>query len=275
MAMQLVLGLTAFIMVLGTPCRGFLLPSFLEFGDCGTPAPKADFDPIKFSGRWYTVLWVPNEYIPLEACINANYTMHGDHMICQEKGLDYYGEKVSRQTILDFVEDPTSTFHALGEGLRPTAPMSVISTDYTTYACVYSCMKTFSMRAEFAWILSRHPRLDRKSVNLCKDALTEHSDFDMEKLEFVQQGEICPYWAHLPESWKNGIYSVSFNSINQLSAEVDESHKESDRKEMEETQVFQDLYYEPLRSSAPASPFVVTPSFFSLISLTIAVSSLT
>ncbi|XP_018011456.1 crustacyanin-A2 subunit [Hyalella azteca] len=192
---------------------GFLLPSFLEFGQCFAYPPAADFNMTKFTGTWYTVQWVPNEYIPIVACTNANYTVVDDHVVCNERGLDAQGEKRSRVTKLDLLTDDTSTFSARGEGLRPTAPMNIIATDYDTYACVYSCMKTFAMKAEFAWILSRHPLLDKPSMEACMEAFTEQHEFDLGKLESVEQGKTCPYWSHLGLPEKTLFLYSSVNDI--------------------------------------------------------------
>ncbi|KAF2363569.1 Lipocalin/cytosolic fatty-acid binding domain [Trinorchestia longiramus] len=219
------------MVLLAPEVYGFFLPSFLEFGSCFEYPQKSDFDMNKFSGTWYTVKAVPNEYIPIVACSNANYSIVGeyipivacsnanyslvdDHVECRERGLNVDGEKKSRVTKLDLLpQGSPTTFMAQGEGLRPTAPISVIATDYVTYACTYSCMRSFAMKAEFAWVLSRHPVLDKRSLEMCDKAFTNKAEFDLNKLESVTQGKDCPYWVHLNPEEKSLNLLTTMNDI--------------------------------------------------------------
>ena len=77
----------------------------------------------------------------------------------------------------------------------------MVSTDYTSYAIVYSCSGFFAgaLNVEFAWVLSRQAYVPGSTEALAFQDKTyaiikqELPDFDLNAMVVTQQGGDCVY----------------------------------------------------------------------------------
>lgn len=70
----------------------------------------------------------------------------------------------------------------------PDAPYWVISTDYQSYALVYSCSDFFGLfRVEFAWILARTRVLADNIISQLHDKLAADAGIDLSRLTVTNQ----------------------------------------------------------------------------------------
>ncbi|XP_042859954.1 crustacyanin-C1 subunit-like [Penaeus japonicus] len=177
----------------------FGIPDFLELGSCANVTLMEDFSPVKYQGLWFDVKNTPNEYQATKECISQNYTWTGDRMQVVSRGLTDDGMKVrqSMYMVPEEYEYPPNPAHmtVIMEGM-PESPYQIISTDYTSYSCVYSCLEYIGFRAEFFWLFSRTPWVSSRGRETCLQEL-EDLGIDHTKMEDIRQGETCPYNSRL------------------------------------------------------------------------------
>lgn len=176
------------------------IPSFLEFGNCAKVDLKENFDPVKYTGLWFDIETVPNEYQHTKKCVTQNYTWTGERMDVATRGLSVEDKKV-RQTAFMLrdknIPNPASML-VNAEGV-PEAPYQVVATDYRTFSCVYSCLDGYAgFMAEFMWVFSRTPTLPAEKVKYCYD-IFDTMGVDPEKMMPVVQGQPCPYFEKLDQ----------------------------------------------------------------------------
>lgn len=234
-----------FLIILCSSVSSFLMPSFMESGTCSQVSQQENFDINKFMGTWYPVLLVPNEFIAAKHCIAYNYTLHGSHQVTfAETGVDENRAPTARQLILDICEDEECTFITQGAGFRPTIHSTILATDYTTFACMYSCLQRFTFKGEFGWVLSREPRQQRSKVEKCQAIFDEKTNFDWDSLIFLEQGETCPYWDNLTAKRQRALDRENAEASERLDKELTEVVEmaiEEDTDDMQELFYMEDL----------------------------------
>lgn len=68
----------------------------------------------------------------------------------------------------------------------------VLSTDYKSFAVVYSCDDYFGYKMEYLWILSRHPTIKKETLKeVFENLKQELPDYDLDNLQKTKQGEMC------------------------------------------------------------------------------------
>ncbi|XP_063868667.1 crustacyanin-A2 subunit-like isoform X1 [Scylla paramamosain] len=169
----------------------FGIPEFLEFGECPPIQPMANLNFERYSGFWFDIDMVPNEYADITNCTMTNYTWTDDLMLVEARGLNAEGLKMKQNSLMYPTEGEPGVLTVEAEGV-PSAPYVVVDTDYETYSCVHSCMSMMGFRAAFSWIVARRPTLDPALIAHCKDQLHKW-DIDTSTMLPVRQGKNCPY----------------------------------------------------------------------------------
>ncbi|KAK8377943.1 hypothetical protein O3P69_014109 [Scylla paramamosain] len=159
---------------------------------------KENFDPMKYSGLWFDIESVPNEYQYTKKCVTQNYTWTGEQMDVATRGLTDDDEKIRQMAVMvkdESLLDPASMIvQAAGV---PEAPYQIIATDYRTYSCVYSCLDGYAgFMAEFMWVFSRTPSLPADKIKYCHDIFNNTGADPMKMVPVVQQ-DPCPYFEKL------------------------------------------------------------------------------
>ncbi|KAK7073660.1 hypothetical protein SK128_000732 [Halocaridina rubra] len=125
-----------------------------------------------------------------------------DYMNVATRGLTSEGKKVRQSAVMrveiESVQEPNPAHMTVDAAGVPAAPYQIISSDYRTYSCVYSCLEYFGFRAEFFWIFGRTPTLPAEKIKLCHETL-ENLGVNYEKMVPIVQGEPCPYYAKLDQ----------------------------------------------------------------------------
>lgn len=69
----------------------------------------------------------------------------------------------------------------------------VLSTDYTSYAVVYSCNNYLFARNEYVWILARSQSLTSSELAAAEAIVTSNTDYDVSNFYYTVQGGACTY----------------------------------------------------------------------------------
>jgi len=127
--------------------------------------------------------------------ITANYTLKSDGHVKVDNRLHYGGINGSLQQAVGdaYAPDPSVPAKlAVTFGAPIEAPYWVLSTDYSSYALVFSCTNLVVYRFEYAWILSRTPIMDPA---LKQRLLARFRTFGVDTSAFVDtMQEGCKYY---------------------------------------------------------------------------------
>jgi len=181
--------------------QGGLIPDFLGVGTCKDLHLQAHFNPSMYSGYWFTQRKVPNKYTITSDCTTNFMAYTGTSINVTAEGLGHDGEPVDPPDVVQMIPN---TDHHLSSPANwqvqkdPFPPYMVVSTDYTSYSCVYSCMQYSFMIAEFLWILSRTPEMSNDRLQYCL-WIWQEAGVDTSAIKPLKQGEGCPYMSRLDE----------------------------------------------------------------------------
>lgn len=118
------------------------------------------------------------------------------------RGLTSEDKKVRQSAIMrvetESVSAPNPAHMTVEAAGVPAAPYQIVSSDYRTYSCVYSCLEYFGFRAEFFWVFGRTPTLPAEKIRLCHETF-DNLGIDYKKMVPIIQGEPCPYNENLPQ----------------------------------------------------------------------------
>uniref|UniRef100_A0A3B5AYM6 Apolipoprotein D n=1 Tax=Stegastes partitus TaxID=144197 RepID=A0A3B5AYM6_9TELE len=130
-----------------------------HIGNCPQPSVQEDFNVTKYMGTWYEIEKLPAVF-EKGKCSQATYRFHFPINSIQGVGKV---ENASQPAILSV---------GFFKGV-PDAPYWVLSTDYHSYALVYSCADYFRLfHVDFAWILARTRELSQDVIGQLHDKLT-------------------------------------------------------------------------------------------------------
>lgn len=78
----------------------------------------------QYSGIWFNIEMVPNEYVDISHCAIANYTWEGDLMVVDERGLNDAGMKMRQGSVMYPTEGQPGVLTVEADGV-PSAPYVV------------------------------------------------------------------------------------------------------------------------------------------------------
>ncbi|XP_060081876.1 apolipoprotein D-like [Ylistrum balloti] len=120
-----------------------------------------------------------------QTCIRMEYTLKPDGHI----GLQNVGDLPDNTTVVaegdGYVPDPTTPARYMVTFSGSTHPLeySIVVTDYTDHALVFSCTEVLGMaNAQFAWILTRNRTISNKVMRALTAKLSCYG-VDIDQLE--------------------------------------------------------------------------------------------
>ena len=164
-----------------------------SWGGCPSPTLQSSFDITQYVGTWYEIARDKN--IPFEYgdCTQARYAALS-------------GDKISVHNSLEnpntgSVDSAYATAKCDGAHchvkffLFYSGDYRVVSTDYTSYAVVYSCTNFLISKSEAVWILSRTETLSDAALTAAQDIITSQTDYSLDNLYYTVQGGSCVYYS--------------------------------------------------------------------------------
>jgi len=164
-----------------------------HLGVCPRPSVQEDFNVTKYMGTWYEIERLPAAF-EKGKCNQATYSLLTDGTVNVRNAELLSNGKISSIEGTAKVKDssqPAILSVSFFKGV-PDAPYWVLSTDYQSYALVYSCSDYFGLlHVDFAWILARtrvltdaviiqlHDKLAAAGVNINRLTVTNQSGCDI------------------------------------------------------------------------------------------------
>merc|ERR1712121_220154 len=141
----------------------------------------------KFGGLWYQYALTNNPYQLIDRCARNQYTFNG-----KATGINAEGQMMKRTG--DLSPMPLGDPHLMIalENSFP-APLVILESDYSSYACLYSCMAyNFDYYSDFSFIFTRSPNPSAADVNKCEKVFKDIG-LDTSRFQKTIQGADCPY----------------------------------------------------------------------------------
>ncbi|KAM9713211.1 apolipoprotein D-like [Menidia menidia] len=145
-----------------------------HLGRCPESTVQEDFNAAKYMGTWYEIEKLP-AWFQTGRCTQATYSLLSDGTVSvRNENILSDGTVASIQGTARVIDpsQPANLGVSFFKGV-PDAPYTVVSTDYQSYALVYSCSDYFGLfYIDFAWILARSRALTDDITNQLHDKLT-------------------------------------------------------------------------------------------------------
>ncbi|XP_019958753.2 apolipoprotein D-like isoform X2 [Paralichthys olivaceus] len=159
-----------------------------HLGVCPQPSVQENFNVTKYMGTWYEAEKLPARF-ERGKCVQATYSLLADGTVRVHNAELLPNGKINSIEGVARVKDPSHPAMldvSFFKGV-PDAPYWVLSTDYQSYALVYSCSDYFSLfHIDFAWILARTRALPEDVVGRLHDELTA-AGVDVNRLTVTNQ----------------------------------------------------------------------------------------
>ncbi|XP_068223822.1 crustacyanin-C1 subunit-like [Palaemon carinicauda] len=146
----------------------------------------------KFGGVWFQYALTNNPYQLLTQCVRLQYDFNGKGFDASAVGLTQDGSLLKR--FGDISPMPLGDPHLMVNFENSfAAPLVVLDTDYSNYACLYSCMEyNFGYYSDFAFIFTRNPKQGDAYASKCETAF-KSIGLDTSRFYKTAQGAQCPY----------------------------------------------------------------------------------
>ena len=159
---------------------------------------ETDFSVQKFSGVWYEATRSKNAPFQTYECNKHKLTIRNDGKI------DFLNSEYNINRDRLYKSDGVLTL-SIAKGfykyslLGPRRDYRVLSTDYTNYAIVYSCVNSaIFFKTEYAWIYTRKRETDPKVIDGYIAILNQQlSYYNHDSFKFTDQGTRCTYAADI------------------------------------------------------------------------------
>ncbi|RVE53897.1 hypothetical protein evm_001559 [Chilo suppressalis] len=169
-------------------------------GSCNASiAVVQDFDPTRYMGTWHDIESYPSVF-QTGTCRNANYELTDVVEVFNTQVIDQSLDTMTGFAVLDSDDGSAKlkvTFPVAGTNETVTTDYWVISTDYDSYALVYTCLELPATEEKivWSWKLSRSKQLlDTAAANITA-AMADVPVLDQRYFEQVDQSpEGCFYF---------------------------------------------------------------------------------
>lgn len=165
-------------------------------GACPDVDLAPDFNTEQFLGEWYEIQAQASIFQSIKSCLKSNYSREEDgSIIVQSWGLGSSGEPVTTSTSMTISENPARMITNFVPGINP--PYEVLSTDYTSYACVHSCVSLGPVMNDFVFIYSREKTLDERKIELCRSIFSKYDTTNVDDL--ISTPQLTPECSAMPK----------------------------------------------------------------------------
>jgi len=145
-------------------------PPLLTRGRCNQVVLDNKFKTNEFAGTWYKIGGLHNPREKAAQCTLYDYQRTSLGFQVSANGLDRDNRPITEGNTLAQTEPNVGRFLAEFHDLQ--ANMTVLTTDYTSFACLYTCYNfESSHKTQFAWILSRTNTLPSSKIAECQKLL--------------------------------------------------------------------------------------------------------
>ena len=154
---------------------------------------QEDFNPARYMGVWYEQMRDKKIKFEKFDCVHAKYTLLEDNTVTV-----YNAQFNDIKNEIDSVKG-TATFKGANGRVKfhwfiPSGDYRVVSTDYDSYAVVYSCENFLWYKMQAAWILTREKNPSQELVKKAFEILKERvPSYKWEDFHQTKQGENCKY----------------------------------------------------------------------------------
>ncbi|XP_068226346.1 crustacyanin-C1 subunit-like [Palaemon carinicauda] len=173
------------------------IPDFVIKGNCPAVEEQRLWDEqvpkhSRFGGVWYQQAISTNPYQLLKKCVRIQYDYNGKGFDVKAVGITPEGSQLKRTGKIAPMPLGDSHLMINLDNSFP-APLVILDTDYSNYACMYSCMDyNYGHHSDFAFFFTRTPDAHDKYINKCKEAL-DNIGVDPSRLIKTEQGNHCNY----------------------------------------------------------------------------------
>jgi len=143
-------------------------PPLLQRGRCPTVLLDNQFRTDEFAGKWYKIGGLHNPREKAVQCTLYDYQRRAFGYQVTSTGLNRKNEPLTEGNTLKQTGENVGSFLAEFHDLE--ANMTVLTTDYVSFACLYTCYNfEASHKTEFVWILSRTNKLPPAKIATCQE----------------------------------------------------------------------------------------------------------
>ncbi|KAF3698780.1 Apolipoprotein D [Channa argus] len=160
-----------------------------HWGPCPEPAVQPAFNLRQFMGRWFEIEKLPAQF-EKGSCIETNFTLTTDNSIRVASSEILNGElrKIEGIGVIEDMRNPAKLGISYSYVL-PYSPYWILSTDYVSFALVYSCTDILRLfHVDFAWILGRKRTLPDSTIQKAKELFTNNNIDVIRMIPSKQQG---------------------------------------------------------------------------------------
>ncbi|XP_039983124.1 apolipoprotein D-like [Xiphias gladius] len=158
-------------------------------GSCPRPSVQEGFNVTKYMGTWFEIEKLPAAF-ERGKCNQATYTLLADGTVNVRNAELLSNGKINSIEGVAKVKNasqPAILGVSFFKGV-PDAPYWVLSTDYQSYAVVYSCSDYFGLlHIDFAWILARTRALAEDVTSQLRAELAAAAGVNLSRLTVTKQ----------------------------------------------------------------------------------------
>lgn len=144
-----------------------------------------NFNVDKFMGVWYEIQAQPSIFQSIKKCFRSEYKKNGDTVVVSSKGLNNDNRPATSISRMTITSTPARMMTDFVSGF--TVPYEVVDTDYTSYACVHSCLSFGPITNDYFFIYSRGRTLSKKKVEHCKNLVRAYPQVRLSELKSTPQ----------------------------------------------------------------------------------------